>query len=246
MSADTVDWDTVKRVLARISRESADFLEENILIGGAAAWFYRSLLEIAKDTDFPAPVFTLEENRVWLSKDIDFIGTPSIEIASKLGVVLDGDPPAARIEGVWIDSPDEGLFITRERASITAFRTELPDGTEIQIASPVLLHREKTELIRLKNRAQDRLHLKTLECAARLVFCQLAEVPEFTRASCRELFRLLKEAQENSPGLLSSTALHRRLLKASARMHGEAVCRSVLALLEKQILPLIEANKLPA
>lgn len=243
VSGDTVDWNTVKVVLARISEEAGDFLEENILIGGAAAWFYRSLLENAKDVDFPAPVYSEEEDRIWLSKDVDFIGTPSKEIAARLGVEPSGDPLAARVEGVWIDSPDEGLFITRERASITALRSELPDGTEIQIASPVLLHREKSELIRRKNRAQDRLHLETLELAAKLVFCRLAEVPEFSRASCRELFRLLKEAQENSPVLLMDGALHRRMQLAIGRMRGVAVCRSVLQLLEKQILPLMAADK---
>ena len=237
VSRTQVDWEVVKGVLARISRESPDFLEENILIGGAAVWFYRSLLESARDVDFPAPVFSHEENQIWLSKDVDFIGTPSKDIASKLGVEQDGDPPAARIDGVWIDSPDEGLFITRERAAVTALRTELPDGTEIQIASPVLLHREKTELIRRKTRPQDRLHLETLEQAARVIFCQLAEVPEFSKSSCRELFRLLKEAQENSPCLLNDSALHRRLSQALPRMRGETPCRSVVHLLEKQILP---------
>lgn len=238
VSCTQVDWEVVKGVLARISRESPDFLEDNILIGGAAVWFYRSLLESAKDVDFPVPVFSHEENRIWLSKDVDFIGTPSKDIASKLGVVPDGDPPAARIDGVWIDSPDEGLFLTRERAVITALRTELPDGTEIQIASPVLLHREKTELIRRKSRPQDGLHLQTLERAAQLIFCQLAEVSEFSKSSCRELFRLLKEAQENSPGLLHDSALYRRLSRALLRMHGETPCRSVVHLLEKQILPM--------
>lgn len=242
VSGDQVDWETVKGVLAKISERAGDFLEENILIGGAAVWFYRSLLENAKDVDFPAPDYTEKENRIWLSKDVDFIGTPSKEIATRLGVVPDGDPPAARIEGVWIDSPDEGLFITRERASLTALRSELPDGTEILIASPVLLHREKTELILRKNRPQDRLHLETLERAARLVFCQLAEVSEFSKASCRELFRLLKEAQENSPALFEDAALHRRMLNAFERMRGKVVCRSVFHLLEKQVLPLMSAS----
>lgn len=243
VSGDKVDWNTVKGVLARISEKAGDFLEENILIGGAAVWFYRSLLENAKDADFPVPFFTEQENRIWLSKDVDFIGTPFREIAARLGVVPDGDPPVARIDGVWIDSPDEGLFITRERALLTALRTALPDGTEIQIASPVLLHREKTELVRRKKRPHDRLHLETLERAAKLILCQLAEVSEFSKASCRELFRLLKEAQETSPALLVDTALHQRMLKAMARMQGEVVCRSVIHLLEKQILPLMTGNK---
>lgn len=239
VSATAVDWNTAKRVLARISEKSGDFLEENILIGGAAVWFYRAFLESSADADFPAPIYSKEEDRVWLSKDLDFIGTPAREIASRLGVVPEGDPLAARIDGIWIDSPDEGLFLTRERAAATALRTELPGGIEIQVASPVLLHREKTELIQRKDRAQDRLHLSTLEGASRLVFCRLAEVPEFTRASCRELFRLLKEAQENSPVLLKNAALHRRMTTAAQGMQGIGVCHRVLHLLEKQILPLM-------
>jgi hypothetical protein len=56
-----VDWNAVKRVLARIGEKSGDFLEGNILIGGGAAWFYRSLLEFSRDRDFSAPDFSAEE-----------------------------------------------------------------------------------------------------------------------------------------------------------------------------------------
>ena len=110
MSGDTVDWNTVKVVLTRISEGAGDFLEENILIGGAAAWFYRSLLENARDVDFPAPVYSKEEDRIWLSKD-------------------DGGRQAFRLTGqvkrMEISSGNNGLCGASVRASRNA-RGELP------------------------------------------------------------------------------------------------------------------------
>jgi hypothetical protein len=125
-----VDWSAVKRVLARIGERSGDFLEGNILIGGGAAWFYRSLLEISRDRDFSAPDFSAEENRIWISKVIDFIGTKRVEIPVSLGIPIEGEPPAPRIDGIWIGSPNEGLFLTYERALPTALTSTLPDGTD--------------------------------------------------------------------------------------------------------------------
>ena len=239
VNSDAVDWSVVKRVLARISEMSGDFLEGNILIGGGAAWFYRSFLEGTNDPDFRVPPFSDEENRIWLSKDIDFIGTKRDEIAGCLGVSSEGDPPVALIDGIWIDSPNEGLFITRDRALPTALRTALPNGVEFLVASPILLHREKTELISRKFRPQDRPHLETLLQASRLVLCQLLEIDAFTKGSCRELFRLLKEAQEISPVILKDPVLLRRITAALDRMRMEPLCRSCVHLLEKQILPLM-------
>jgi hypothetical protein len=237
-----VDWSAVKRVLARIGEQSGDFLEGNILIGGGAAWFYRSLLEISRDRDFSAPDFSAEENRIWISKDIDFIGTKREEIPVSLGIPIEGEPPAPRIDGIWIDSPNEGLFLTYERALPTALTSTLPDGTDFLVASPILLHREKTELVRRKNRPQDGLHLETLARASRLVLCRLMETDPPTKASCRELFLLLKEAQEISPELLCDLCLRRRTLEAMERMRGQQVCKNVFHLLEKQILPLMSVS----
>jgi hypothetical protein len=118
VNSSEVDWNAVKRVLARIGESHGDFLQGNILIGGAAAWFYRGLLEFSQDKDFSAPHFSEQENRVWISKDIDFIGTRREEIAARLGIPTEGDPPAPRIDGIWIDSPNEGLFLTCERALV--------------------------------------------------------------------------------------------------------------------------------
>jgi hypothetical protein len=237
-----VDWNAVKRVLARIGEKSGDFLEGNILIGGGAAWFYRSLLEFSRDRDFSAPDFSAEENRIWISKDIDFIGTKREEIPLRLGIPIEGEPPAPRIDGIWIDSPNEGLFLTYERALPTALSSTLPGGTDFFVVSPILLHREKRELVHRKNRPQDRLHLETLARASRLVICRLMETDPLTKASCRELFRLLKEAQEISPELLCDSSLHRRTLAAMERMRGRQVCKNVLHLLEKQIQPLMAAS----
>jgi hypothetical protein len=53
----SVDWRVVKNVALRIGEIAPDFLEENVLIGGSAAWYYRQLLELSNDADFPPVVY---------------------------------------------------------------------------------------------------------------------------------------------------------------------------------------------
>jgi len=46
-----VDWERVKACLVTLHREAQPFLSRALLIGGAACWFYRHLLERADERD---------------------------------------------------------------------------------------------------------------------------------------------------------------------------------------------------
>lgn len=237
----SVDWSVVKNVALRIGEIAPDFLEENVLIGGSAAWYYRQLLELSNDADFPPVVYTPEENRIWLSKDFDVLGTRRENIAAHLGIDPTGDPPVAQIFGVWIDSPNEGITLTRSNTHASSIRIAFAEGCELRIASPILLYREKQALAHLHSeRPQDLLHIPTLQRASRLVICQLAEAQDLTRIGCRELFAFLKEAQELAPDLLANEALFNRLHRQMHRFSNQKAGNALWHLLSKQIFPLIE------
>ena len=70
-----IDWNKVHSTLLAIQKINPGFVLDNALIEGSAAWFYRTLLERSKDKDFPCPSYTEDEEKLWLSKDVDFLGT---------------------------------------------------------------------------------------------------------------------------------------------------------------------------
>ncbi len=49
-------------------------MDRLVLVGGSACMFYRALLEKYADPDFLAPRFSEAEEKLWLSKDVDFMG----------------------------------------------------------------------------------------------------------------------------------------------------------------------------
>src|ERR1051325_214331 len=71
-SAKKVDWEAAKLCLAELQREAPSILQQAVVIGGIACWFYRNLLGKANDPDFKVPKFSEMEEDFWLSKDIDF------------------------------------------------------------------------------------------------------------------------------------------------------------------------------
>jgi len=79
------NWDAIREDLKRIGTRNPDFLANMVLVGGAACWYYRLALSKANDADFPIPVYTPDEERVWLSKDLDFMGESSEEIGQLIG-----------------------------------------------------------------------------------------------------------------------------------------------------------------
>lgn len=235
-----IDWDKIKDTLTQIQDINPAFTTENALIGGSAAWFYRTLLEKSQDQDFPCPNYTEEEKNTWLSKDIDFIGTRKEDIGKELGLTPEGNPPTVKLHGVWIDTPNEGVFLTKTRASKTALEVRNPTTQSLyKIASPILLFREKKELETLKKekRPQDALHLRTLKQAAKLTICKLAEEKDDNPKQATLLFKLLKEAQEIAPELLQDKKLTDRLEKQVPRFLANPHTKALYHLLVNQILP---------
>src|SRR3954470_20475892 len=71
-STKKVDWEAAKVCLAELQREAPNMLQQAVVIGGIACWFYRNRLSKANDPDFKVPRFSATEEGFWLSKDIDF------------------------------------------------------------------------------------------------------------------------------------------------------------------------------
>ena len=233
-----VDWNKAKETLLEIQKINPGFTSDNSVIGGSAAWFYRTLLEKENDQDFRLPHYTAVENVIWLSKGLDFIGTKRADYPAELQTKPEGDPPQVRVKGVWVDSPDEGLFMTKDRALKTAIEVENPASESYyKIASPILLYREKKTLILQKeNRPQDTLHLKTLQQASYLIICKLAEDQALNQKQAALLFKLLKEAQEIAPEILQNPLLLKRLARQMQRLATRPHTKAIFHLLKNQII----------
>lgn len=235
-----IDWGITKGVLETIQEINPAFTTENYLIGGSAAWFYKTFLEKESDPDFPAPTYTQEENNLWYSKDIDFLGTKREDLPRELQTRPEGDPPIVKINGIWIDSPNEGVFITRENAAKTALEAENPEtGGYYKVASPTLLYKEKKrlgEMWKAGSRPQDALHKRALKTAARLLLCKLAENKGLNQKQAALLFKLLKETQEIAPEIFASKPLLKRLGAQTARLKTNPRTKAIYHLLKNQIL----------
>lgn len=233
-----VDWNKAREVLSEIQKINPGFIADNVIIGGSAAWFYRTLLEKENDQDFRLPDYTEAENAIWLSRDIDFIGTKREDYPAELQTEPVGDPPKVFIKGVWVDSPNTGLFITKESALKTAIEVEnATTGIFYKIVSPTLLYHEKQALIlNKKNRPQDNLHLKTLQQASRLVICKLAEDEGLNPKQASLLFKLLKEAQNLAPKILQNSFLYNRLARQMQRLETHLHTKAIFHLLKNQII----------
>lgn len=237
----TINWTKTKETIEEIQRISPGFTEGNCLIGGSAAWFYRTLLTQKKDRDFPAADYTEEEEKIWYSKDVDFIGTKKEELAKELQTTAGGEPPVVKINGVWVDTPDEGLFLTRNLAQKTAIEIQNTETGDIyKVTSATLLYREKKELAKLEKtlaRPQDALHLRTLKQAAKLTICSLLEERELEGRKGKLAFMLIKEAQEIAPELLRDPKLLARLSLQLPRIGANPKTKALYHLLLNQVLP---------
>ena len=113
-------WDGIRGSLERIAAYNPDFLPNTVLVGGAACWYYRLALKQAADPDFPVPDYSPEQERVWLSKDLDFMGESMEELSELIGQPC---PPMGTMvshAGARLDFIHEGLKMTREAANRTA------------------------------------------------------------------------------------------------------------------------------
>ncbi len=223
VSADSrLDWPALQRCLWRLHRDARPFLRRALLIGGGACLFYRARLRQADDPDFRVPSLSAENERLWLSKDLDFTGIFSGDAAELLPQMLvrgvDGRE-FIQVEGVRLGFAQVGLVLDPELAMETARIGEFErDGEPVQflVADPVTLHREKQALVERRNQPGDALHLALLGdyvawevtvAAERLL--QPSDTLLVTES--RELMALLTDVARRAPGILRDARISKRL-----------------------------------
>jgi hypothetical protein len=151
------DWDRVTAALRLLAARFPDDFPGWVLIGGGACWFYREALRQARDPDFPVPPATPEEEEVWLSKDVDFMGLTVEEAEGLFQSPFKPETHTISFEGLEVDFLEEGLRLTVRDALSSAREVRLGDLTFAVIA-PETLFAEKQALVAFKQRPQDRLH----------------------------------------------------------------------------------------
>lgn len=217
-----VNWEKAKVCLAELAREAPAFLNQAVVIGGAACWFYRHLLAKADDPDFRVPDFNAREEGKWLSKDIDFTNVFAEDarkmLASKVRQTEDGRP-GIMVVGVPIGFAQVGVTFDPESAWENAWVAGFDAGgkkVECKVLDPVRLYLEKTALVQRRGAEGDRLHLRTLEEFLRLEVCRQAE--GFVRGvSLRERtegFKFLTEVGEKAQEVCKDERVGRRIGEA--------------------------------
>ena len=183
-----VDWEIAKACLAELHRKAPSILQQGVLIGGIACWFYRNLLTRANDSVFPVPQFTAAEENFWLSKDIDFTNFFSEDARQLLNenVVVDGDGRRSlQISGVPIGFAQVGLTFDPESAWAESWIANFNSaGVDIQIRvlHPVSLYREKLALVERRGSASDRSHLSVLIEFLRYTVSERAKILSASRS----------------------------------------------------------------
>lgn len=158
-----VDWEQIKRCLVEIDKNSREFLQRALLIGGAACWFYRIQLKRANDPDFNVNFSSPENESQWLSRDIDFTGILS-EVALSLlphNIAEHEGRRYIEVEGVRLGFAQAGVTIDPEEAIAKARvgRITLKDKqVEFLVADPLTLYYEKDKLCAQRGYPNDHLH----------------------------------------------------------------------------------------
>jgi len=221
--APKVDWERVKACLVALHREARPFLSRAMLIGGAACWFYRHLLERAADPDFPVPVASPGDEARWLSKDLDFTGIFSADAEALLPQLLTRDANGREylaVEGVRLGFAQVGLTIDPEAARETCWVAQVtgPDGEPVEffVADPVTLYREKFALTERRNAPADSLHLALLREFVRHEVCVQASalLAGQALADAKWTLNFLLQVRDRAGEVLDDDRVRRRLGKA--------------------------------
>jgi len=158
-----VDWEQIKRCLALIDKSSKDFLRQALIIGGAGCLFYRHQLFKANDPDFQIPPATPEEEKRWLSRDIDVTGIFSEDAFLLLPHFVEEHEGNKHmvVDGVRFGFVQVGVTIDPEEAIENAWVANITvDGkiVEFLVADPVTLYFEKLKLCAQRGNKNDFLH----------------------------------------------------------------------------------------
>ena len=168
------DWLRIRADLKRLSERFPDQFVLWQLIGGGACWFYRAYLERVSDPDFRAPTYTAEEEQVWLSKDIDFMGLTTAQAAALFGSPFKPETHTITFDGMEIDFLEEGLRLTPQVVAASAREIRTSEFVFYAIEAS-LLYDEKFTLLKVKERPQDRLHCDLLAEFLKYEFCHDTE-----------------------------------------------------------------------
>lgn len=175
MTAPSVyDWNRIRAALRLLQEVFPGFLENVVLIGGGACWFYREALRQWKDPVFPVPLWTEAEEAVWLSKDVDFMGLDREEASQLLDTPFDEATHTFHFRGLELDFLEEGLRLTPQNAVLSRRAVQLPEVV-FYVAEASLLYAEKCVLVQTKERPQDHLHQRLLAEFLKCEFCREIE-----------------------------------------------------------------------
>jgi len=106
------DWNRIRAALRQLHETFPGLLENVVLIGGGACWFYREALRQWNDQTFPVPAWTEAEEAIWLSKDVDFMGLDLAEASNLLQTPFDETTHTFHFRGLEVDFLEEGLQLT--------------------------------------------------------------------------------------------------------------------------------------
>ena len=176
------DWERIRLALRQLDVAFPGLLQNVVLVGGGACWFYRENLRQWADADFPVPPSSADEEIIWLSKDVDFMGMTVAEAADLLKTPWDESTHTFHYAGLEVDFLEEGLVLFPLDAMRSARLAQLPD-VAFNVAEASLLYAEKSALLVSKARPQDYLHHALLTQFLRCEFCRQAENPASLRPS---------------------------------------------------------------
>ncbi len=210
------DWERIRVALRQLDEAHPALLPSVVLIGGGAAWFYRESLRQWQDPGFPVPVCAPEEEQMWLSKDVDFMGLSVAEASELLQTSWDETTHTFHYAGLEVDFLEGGLVLFPDEALRSARLAQLPE-LRFNVVEAALLYAEKGALLARKARPQDRLHHELLAEFLKCEFCRQAENPSALRPT-RWVARA-KDVKTADTGFFArSDSFNARLAQAIGRL----------------------------
>ena len=170
------NWERIRAALKLLSEAFPDEFQNWVLIGGGASWFFREQLKNANDPDFRVPVYSADEETIWLSKDVDFMGLTEAEGAALLGSPFKPETHTISFRGLEVDFLEEGFRLTLELALRNPREVRTSDFV-FYVVDPSVLYSEKSALVASKSRPQDRLHRSLLAEFLKYELCTDVEQP---------------------------------------------------------------------
>ena len=170
------NWERVRAAMRLLADAFPEDFPNWVLIGGGACWFYREALKNANDPDFRVPDYGAEEETIWLSKDVDFMGLTEAEASKLLQSPFKPETHTISFRGVEVDFLEEGFRLTMDVALRSSREVRASDFI-FNVLDPAVLFAEKCALIALKTRPQDKLHHALLVEFLKQEFCADIEKP---------------------------------------------------------------------